>query len=238
MDYSVIICSFNKLRYLKLVVDALKAAVGGGRREFILSDDGSDDGTLDWSVKRGFFDKVVVHGGGSYRLNSLRNSGVRLASCEHVVILDADCVPQPSYFSGHDAIYAHNVAVAAGGEVISVGFTDYYDEDGKAMIHEDLRKKGLKGGDTCPIRWNDAFGGNISFPKSVWEKIGGFDEDYNGCWGFDDLDYAYRAGKKDVKIVAHRESLVRHYRHPVRKDNNLKNRNNRLFCDKHGFPPC
>jgi GT2 family glycosyltransferase len=236
MNLSIIICCHNKLSSLPHVVRGLKK--NGGDHEYILSDDNSTDGSLKWTRASDFFHKILHCGpdGGKYKLCKIRNDGVDNASNNHVVILDADCVPEETFIDGHIDMLSFN-----GGNIISVGFTNHYDENGKDMIHNDHRLSYDLSSGSCPIGWRDSFGGNISFSKDIFYRVNKFDEDYDGEWGFEDLDFAFRATRMGIPIRANKKAIARHLRHPVSKDyngSNLKGRNNDLFFKKNGIRPC
>jgi glycosyltransferase involved in cell wall biosynthesis len=230
MDYSVVICSHNKIKSLKLVVETLARI--GGWKEIILSDDCSSDGTREWAASSGVFSRTVLQPTRrEYSLNTVRNHGIAAATCGHVVLLDADCIPQPGYFGGHDQVFTKYVGC------LSVGFTDMCDETGNAVVSEDHRKAWLGGGRDVELQWNSAYGGNLAFPLELWKRLGGFDQSFDGCWGFEDLDFSYRATRVGRKCYAHADTLARHCSHPIRHDNRPVNRNSRLFRDKHGIDP-
>jgi glycosyltransferase involved in cell wall biosynthesis len=227
MYYSVVILSYNKLPQIQKTVAALNA---NQVRELILCDDCSNDGTYEWAKSCGRFNHMwqkETHD--KYSLNTLRNKGVELASEPYVVFLDADCVPQANYFEGHDAVFK------CFPECISIGFTFPCDERGESILMNDPR---LRGGDN-PLNsmwWGECFGGNIAFTKSIWENAGKFDEEFNGSWGFEDLDFAYRASLKGTQFYSHRATVARHLRHPPTVHDHYagKGRNYKLFVQKHG----
>lgn len=234
MIYSVVICSYNKLPYIKLVVGSLASI--GGDHQYILSDDGSTDGTVEWAGESGFFSDIVAkERNEGYGLCAVRNSGIRLATNEHVVLLDADCMPEKEYFDGHDEIFGEFP------NSLSVGFTNFYDETGNNLLWPDHRSCWLSGQRSITMKWMDAYGGNISFPRRIWDEVGGFDESYDGAWGLEDADFAYMAVKKGAEIHASAKSRVRHLRHPVTGTVEMRagrGPNTKKFIDKHGFSPC
>jgi GT2 family glycosyltransferase len=234
VSYSVVICSFNKLKSLKHVVKSLRE-IGGGH-EYILSDDLSTDGTIEWAEKSRFFDKVLVmENPGHYRLSAIRNRGMEAAENGRVVILDGDCVPEKRYFEGHDAVFGERA------KSLSVGFTHFYDEKGTNLVAPDHRAKWLGEKEFCSFGWMAAYGGNIAVPKNLWLEVGRFDEDFDGAWGLEDAEFAYRAHIASAAIVAHRLSVVRHLRHPYTGTKEMRNGrgpNTEKFCKKHGFRPC
>jgi len=166
MNYSVIVCSFNKLEYLKRVVAGLQKI--GGDHEYILSDDLSTDGTLEWAEESKFFGKILVmKEPGNYRLNSIRNRGIQEASNKYAVFLDADCVPEDNYFEGHDSVFECDP------RRLSVGFTHFFDSEGKRLLAPDHRFAWLKpDSNECNIGWMAAYGGNIAIPKNIWAEAG------------------------------------------------------------------
>ena len=42
---------------------------------------------------------------------------------------------------------------------------------------------------TCPVEWEANWG---AFPKKAWVDIGGFDEDFDASWGYDNCNFAER----------------------------------------------
>ena len=36
------------------------------------------------------------------------------------------------------------------------------------------------------------YGMHTAFPRKIWEAIGGYNEVYDGWWGYDDIEFAYR----------------------------------------------
>jgi len=219
-----------------MTVDALS---GMGRQdEYVLSDDGSTDGTPEWAAESCFFSKIVSTGENTgYRLCTVRNNGISALSSDvdTVILLDADCRPEPSYFEGHDTVYS------SFGNVISVGITDNYTKDASSLISSDHRRPWLKGKDSIKISWMSAYGGNMSFPLAVWKNIGGFDEEYNGAWGLEDADFAYSCHKNGVFSILGAKSVVRHMQHPPTGTAEMrfgKGPNTEYFKKKHGFSPC
>lgn len=227
MKYSVLIITYNKLSSIEKVT---KAACSQQADELILCDDCSSDGTFEWAEKSGYFKtlwKKPQHD--QYALNTLRNKGVELCSNSYIVILDGDCVPGPSFFDGHNDVFTH------ASECISIGFTIPHDSTGEKPVSHDPRLKETN----TPVRemwWGECFGGNIALTKNIWQKVGGFDEAFNGHWGFEDLDFAYRAHKLGYKFYSSCKTQVKHLQHPPTVSDHYagKGRNYQLLISKHG----
>jgi len=228
--YSVVVSSYNRLEYLKVTVPKIKSE--RHENEIILVDDCSDDGTIEWAEVSGLFNKIFTKKVREpYCLCTIRNAGISLASNDYIIFLDSDCLPADGYFDGHDYIF--NMCDCC----VSVGLTDYYSKNGSKLIFEDTRKGYFTGKEFCQMKWENSFGGNIAFPKIVFDKIGTFDESFNGNWGFEDLDLSYRATKYGFKLFAHISSVVKHLQHSVSSQfqcRELKGVNRNLLLKKHG----
>lgn len=230
-EYSVVLCSYNKIEYLKKTSNKIKSLPWS--TELILSDDLSTDGTIEWAKSSGLFDKIHCEKfPGSYRLNTIRNEGTKLASKDYIILLDCDCLPDDFYFIGHDIIFALNP------DAISVGITRMYDRFGENMINDDRRLDFFNLSYCCIFDWNMCYGGNMAYSKSLWEKIGCFDESYNGEWGYEDMDFGKHAMDLGYKILSCKLASVRHLEHSISKHASeaklgLKFKNRQLFESKY-----
>jgi len=232
-NYSVVVCSFNKLQYLTHIIPKIRKL--RPKSEIILSDDHSTDDTKKWAESCGLIDKIHFENEpGNYRLSTIRNKGIFLASNEYIVLLDGDCLPEDDYFSGHDFVFGINPTC------ISIGITRRYNSNGTEIRSDDFRISRFNGQQFCRLDWSVCYGGNIAFPKSVWQRIGGFDQNFDGCWGFEDLDFAIRCEQTSIPCFSCLLSSVRHLEHPILKtadDVVLRKtgKNIELFFRKHGI---
>lgn len=227
LKYSVIVCCYNKISSLPLVVDGLKSA--NRDLELILVDDGSTDGSVEWARGSGVFSHIhSEEPPGKFRINSLRNKGLELSSCEFVVILDADCVPEETHFIGHDFIFGFS------DNLMSVGRRKFYTANGNSKISDDDRCKLFGEDDLWIMPWCAVYGFNIAFRKEACVQLGGFDTNFDGEWGFDDLDFTYRAEKSGVVFASHKFSTVRHLEHKSSYVDPKNSSNLKLLEKKHG----
>ena len=229
--FSIVVVNYNKINYLPKVAERIqKAALGA---ELILVDDCSNDGSFEWGFDSRIFSKVYRKPvREEYCLCTMRNIGIGMATRDYAVVLDADCLPDEVYFTNLLKAMDNNKDQ----KTIFVGFTDYYCDKGESFLLEDPRKAYLAKNDSCPIEYRDAFGGNICFPIQAWKDVGGFDESFNGFWGYEDLDFAYRCAKVGYQFLCTRGVQVRHLQHPTRakiEQSDLKGRNFRLMFEKH-----
>lgn len=132
-------------------------------------------------------------------LAGARNFGARHAICDFCAFLDVDCIPD------RDFVGVYHKNLNASPENLLVGPVNYLPEkwksDGKAelskmpiyAIKDHIRN--LKHEVNYDIFWSLNFG----CTKSLFDKVGGFDERYVG-YGGEDTDFSYQAEKVSVRL--------------------------------------
>ena len=136
------------------------------------------------------------------------NRGVEETKGEVVVLLNTDVRPEIDFLIPLISHFKDQ-------KLFAVGCMDKSIENGKVI----LRGRGVgkwekgflvhaRGGvDKTDTLW--VSGGSAAFRKSIWEKLGGFDELYNPFY-WEDIDLSYRAIKSGYKIVFEPKSVVVH----------------------------
>ena len=59
--------------------------------------------------------------------------------------------------------------------------------------------------------WGRFYGANVSVKRSFCERVGGFDEE-RLPYGYEDLDFGYRASKLGLRLLYNRRAIVEHLR--------------------------
>lgn len=230
-NFSLVIINYNKNGYIQRVATKVRQLVP--EIEMILADDHSDDGSYEWALKSKLFDHVYrKETREQYCLSKMRNEGMRLATNQFVVLLDGDCFPEKDYFRSLMKLMKH----WKDKKTVGVGFTDHYDKEGCKILLEDIRKSYLADKEFCPVSWRDSFGGNICIPVAIWRDVGGFDEEFDGFWGYEDLEFAFRCTKSGARLCSVKGMVVRHLQHPLSakiEQSNLNGRNYHLMVRKH-----
>ncbi|MEU4160908.1 glycosyltransferase [Actinoplanes sp. NPDC026670] len=149
-----------------------------------------------------------------YSLSLGRNTGIRFSRNEWVLCLDADCIPGPSYFPclrKHLEAYPESPVILSA-ERIFVDAREVPADTIAADAHslsqapltasasnhglvEDRRMTRLRQlGDRIPIShpWDVMHGCNVIFRREDALTIGGYDESFDGYWGYEDIDFAHR----------------------------------------------
>ena len=131
-------------------------------------------------------------------LTKARNDGIKLAMGEIVVFIDDDAEPLPGYLEAHAAAHGDPKITAVTGPVLDK-------QDQRLLSRDDIGIREFeditKGRKThfrvdFPYAANWALGGNTSYKKEIFEKLGGFDENfYGGCLTHDDAEFSHRLKK-------------------------------------------
>ena len=104
-SFSIIIPTYNEAADIEATLDA----VGAQRlrpREVVVVDGGSTDGTLDILRRRAAADGIVVIEEGARRgVAAARNRGLRAATGDVVVLLNADVMPEPDFLERLAFVY-------------------------------------------------------------------------------------------------------------------------------------
>lgn len=230
MRASIVLAFYNDLPLLKLVLDALKAQYDGSF-EVLIADDGSRpdvvqgiEAILDhypfelrhlWQPDQGFLKTVIL------------NKAVQTARGEHLIFMDADCVPEQHFVADHLRHAA--IGVCQTGRRVDV-FRDAIDEldcrepariiannfakllrwsaQGKARnIEKGLRLPSWLASRLGGRVWG-ALGCNFSVARQDLLAINGFDERHGEQWGAEDSDVERRLLKLGVKRMSLRYQAV------------------------------
>ena len=204
---SIVIPHFNKQVALKLIHDELKLQIDP-IDEIVVIDDFSTNPLPDFNCK---CTRVVrppnelnPH---IYRLNTLRNLGVSEAKNDAIIIIDPDCLPNPTFITNARRIFDPSVLFA--------GRVDKIQKDGTPTIDPRTGEKiskwidideGDKGGG---LVW----GGCMMFSKARASLVGLFDTDFDGRWGAEEHEFASRCYNSGMRIYYSKELLVTHQYH-------------------------
>ncbi len=205
MNISVVIPNYNGednlYKNLPKVFDAV------GNAEIIVIDDASTDGSL--KVLDSFKPKIkIIKNEKNFGFSSTVNFGVKAAEGDIVILLNTDVIPERGFLSPLLSHFKDD-------KVFAVGCMDKNKEEGKIV----LRGRGIgfwKRGFLIHARgevnktntlW--VSGGSGAFRKSIWEKLGGFDNLYNPFY-WEDIDLSYRAIKSGFKVLFEPKSVVFH----------------------------
>lgn len=211
--------------------------------EIIVTDDGSNEATCSFvkailstmSQSGGIETGFVTHKRTSpYRLNTIRNSGIKKALGDLIFLVDGDILVPRNFLLEHEKI--HESMTKKGGSALVSCVR-------KNITHEGEIKEGRKSkwgheldrflysNDWCNMDLEpEQTLSQATFLKRDWERVGRFDVDFDGYWGFDEIEFSYRLKKEGVRLTCH--GLVYHIDEGPGAGNRDENRNSQLYRDK------
>lgn len=225
---SIVIPNYNGENLLKKNLESVFEAAKywheqtDGKIEAIIVDDCSEDNSIneiqnstlrqrsgqEFKVQSDRLKLKVIKNEKNLGFASTVNRGVEESEGEIVVLINTDVRPEKDFLI---PLLPH----FRDGKLFAVGCMDKSIENGKVI----LRGRGIG-------RWEKGFlvhsrgevdktntlwvaGGSGAFRKSIWEKLGGFDELYNPFY-WEDIDLSYRAVKSGYRILFESKSVVVH----------------------------
>lgn len=215
--FTIIIPCFNEVDTLRKTLAGLAAqAHNSPPFEVILVDNNSDRQSPD-AAYRDYVkhmalyllrQPILAH---TFALARARNLGMRLARFPWIITIDSDCVPNPNYLCR----LAKTIEASDGDNALMTGERVFVDGAGldEGMIvsnvqaleqapqvrstsnylcPRDRRFPDLLTLDESPHPWAFIHGGNTIFQRALGLACGGYDERYDGCWGYEDVEFAHR----------------------------------------------
>ncbi len=236
---SVIIPTYNRslhLRYTLLSVAAQKK-ISFSDFEVIVVDDGSSDDSKDviWAFSGIINISYLYQDDLGYRVSSARNLGIEASRGDVLlfidcgILLDEECLKE--HIEHHQSTVKKCVVV---GSILGIALTSEANEKFKELINpldikasflslhaancdEDIRKAVFamcnKEFDCLPAPWSLSWTGNLSVVKSEIVSVGCFDKCYDGRWGMEDIDLAFRLYLKGIAFKYLGAAASIHYPH-------------------------
>ena len=207
--------------------------------EVVIADDGSNDDPLSMVSE---FDEIldiqyVRQKDLGYRLSEVRNLGIRTAKNDYVILLDCDMAPVPtmveayarclevstrSLFCGHRRyVDANHIPVSEVKEsprkMLELPDIETTNEKMKRDGHIlDWRMPMYRQSDNLRFEkypFRAVCGGNIGFHKSLFDRVGEFDESFK-AWGKEDTEWGFRAWNRGEYIIPLFEACGLHMEPP------------------------
>jgi glycosyltransferase involved in cell wall biosynthesis len=199
MRLSVVIPCLNSADQLPVQLGALARETWQGWWEVVIADNGSTDGTR--KVAEGFTDRLprllVVDASARRGASYARNMGARSASGESFLFLDADDEIAPGYLPAMSEALARHDFVAACRDSESLNM-DWVRLSRQSHPYEGFRNfYGF-----LP----HAGGTRIGVRRSIFESVGGFDED---LLRGEDVDFCWRVQLAGIPLRVVPEAITR-----------------------------
>ncbi len=213
MKVSFIIPLYNCLPLTQAMLASLRATVPAGlAHEIILVDDGSTDGTRAWLSSLGAPTRVILNDR-NLGFAGACNRGAAAAQGEFLFFLNNDLVLLPGWLEPMLALLQRDASAGLVGNVqlnATSGETDhtgiFFTHQGKPAHRTD---RPLPARVTGCRRVDALTGACFALRRSLWEKLGGFDEGFVN--GGEDVDLALRATAAGCRHFVALRSVVRHH---------------------------
>jgi alpha-1,3-rhamnosyltransferase len=207
---TIIIPTFNRLNWIPVCLDSIKAQTYPNIETLVI-DDGSTDGTVAWLRSQPDYAFAQLHvqpknGGASIA----RNDGIRRARGELIVFIDSDDALLPHHVETAVNIFEKNpnlglfccdsTLIDSNGDVLFEGRTWH-------QIQSKLRNYSLQTGSRSLkdiFEFSHIFPG-FTLPKTVFEKIGYFDQ---SIFPMDDYDLSLRVAGAGYGVYYYNEPLA------------------------------
>lgn len=205
MGISVVIATKGRVKLLIQLLESINKARENyeGECEVILIDDSAekDRGEIEKACRR--LDARVEHYSPS--VAGKRNYGVRLAKYEIILFLDSDCAATPCLLKEHADKYINEKVGAVAGPLEFIGEENWF---WKSVVLTPylICFKMPYWGENSP--WGTT--ANFSVRKDVFNKVGGFDENFPNKPGGEDVDLGLRITEMGYRIMNAPKGLVYH----------------------------
>lgn len=218
MKYSIITTAYNQLEQLQKAHKAWQSQSFGplGRDfEWVIGDDGSDDGVIDWCKTNGISYATQPHQG--YRYTVATKIAIEKSKGEYLVFVAGDCVPHNSFLAKIDAIITQNKVVN--------GMRLQVDADGN-LLGADWRAEAASFDldhdeiDITPKEkpWEYMTLTTLAISRKKYDELGGLFEGYDTGYGKMDWDLCANAFYHGMQLVWAPRAFVNHTKHPERED--------------------
>ncbi|MBH37505.1 hypothetical protein CL658_00540 [bacterium] len=213
---SIIIGSYNQCETLKKVLPFYENVnTSYDLFEVIIVDSSSTDGTQE------FLKVYKPHFNFRYKIQEnqgkaiARNSAAKLAQGDVLLITDSDMIPEKNFVQGH--IDAHEEASK---DCCFQGLAWNLDSLELPINHSKVSPQvGTFPKHMAKLGWFYFLTGNVSLPKSLFDKHNGFNTLFMG-YGWEDLELGYRLSQQKVPLYYLKSSVNYHY-HVISKEEEI-----------------
>jgi GT2 family glycosyltransferase len=245
LDLSVIIVNYNVKEFLQNLLHSIEKASSKILKEIIVIDNASDDGSVE-VIKEKFPSVNLIQNKINTGFGRANNQGLKIAKGKFILFINPDCIVSEDTLDNMILFFeSHPECGLAGCKILNSDgtlqlacrrsfpgpWTSFTKVTGlsnlfpKSKIFARYNLTYLDENQTYEV---DAVSGSfMMIRKEVYEKVGGFDEQFF-MYG-EDLDLCYRVQKSGFKVYYVNSTQVIHYKGESTKRSNLDE--TKLFYD-------
>lgn len=211
MKYSIIVATYNRLEELKELFNSVeKLDFPSNKYEFVISDDGSTDGTKEYisELQKNLSFSIQYLFQKNQGPGAARNAAMETAKGEYFIFIDSDVMLPPEWLKTIDQFLEEHKLDAFGGpdtchdsfspllKAINYSMTSFIGTGGTRGNKKSVQKK------FYPRSFN------MGISRAVWEKIGGMGQLRHG----QDMEYSARIYRNGFSVGLIPDSFVYHKR--------------------------
>ncbi|MCU0415196.1 MAG: glycosyltransferase, partial [Ignavibacteriaceae bacterium] len=245
MDLSIIIVNYNVKEFLQNLLQSIEKASSKISKEIIVIDNASDDGSVE-VIKEKFPSLKLIENKVNVGFGRANNQGLKIASGKFILFINPDCIVSEDTFDKMISFFiSHPDCGLAGCKILNSDgtlqlacrrsfpgpWTSFTKVTGLSNLFPNSRifaRYNLTYLDENKTYEVDAVSGSfMMIRKEVYDKVGGFDEQFF-MYG-EDLDLCYRVQKAGFKVYYVHNTQIIHYKGESTKKSNLDE--TKLFYD-------
>lgn len=209
VELSVVIGTYNLKEKLLLVLDSLDIqTLEKDKFEVIIVDSSSTDGTKEAVLANNYSFELEYLTQKNTGKASARNTGIKKAKAELILITDADMIADKDLLKEHLRLqkkYNKNIIIEGNTLVLSEEKLPVINYVKRPYVTHNLKNEQRTDFYYCLT-------GNLSMPKKFFEEANYFDERYKN-YGWEDVDLGYRLIRKLKKRIIYAKNAVNYHYH-------------------------
>ncbi len=228
MDLSIIIVNYNVKEFLQNLIHSIEKASSNLTKEIIIVDNASDDGSVDF-IKDKFPQVKLIANQKNIGFGKANNIGLKQASGRYILLINPDAIVAEDTFEKMIQFFEQNDSAGlAGCKILNPDgtlqlacrrsfpgpWTSFTKVTGLSSLFPNSKifaRYNLTYLDENQSYEVDAISGSfMMMRKEVYEKVGGFDEQFF-MYG-EDLDLCYRIQKDGFKVFYVSTTQIIHYK--------------------------
>ncbi len=228
MDLSIITVNYNVKEFLQNLIHSIHKAAGSLTYEIIIVDNASSDGSVDF-ISQKFPEVKLIANDRNLGFGKANNQGLKIAKGNYILLINPDAIVSEDTFTNMISFFENHPSVGlAGCKILNPDgtlqlacrrsfpgpWTSFCKVTGLSNLFPNSRlfaRYNLTYKDENESYEVDAISGSFMMMKrEVYEKTGGFDEDYF-MYG-EDLDLCYRIQQAGYKVYYVHETQIIHYK--------------------------
>jgi len=245
LDLSIIIVNYNVKEFLQNLLHSIEKASAEISKEIIIIDNASDDGSVE-VIKEKFPSVILIENKINVGFGKANNQGLKIVQGKYILFINPDCIISEDTFNKMISFFESNPDCGlAGCKILNSDgtlqlacrrsfpgpWTSFTKVTGLSNIFPKSKifaRYNLTYLDENKTNEVDAISGSfMMMSKDVYQKIGGFDEQFF-MYG-EDLDLCYRVQKNGYKVYYVHNTQIIHYKGESTKRSNLDE--TKLFYD-------